>query len=195
MSGHPYKIAVAGTHSTGKSSFLIRLEEALKSRGVRVEHVHSGAVDAAAHGLPILTGHTFDSTAWIMAETMQSEALAALRAEVILIDRPTPDALGYLLAALRHTGGTLEPGRYARLEAICSAWAGEYDLVFLTRIDPAIPLGPGRDQDLVFRLEAANAVREIVDKLLPERQMLDSTSIDGSVEFAVNAFERWRQSC
>lgn len=189
MNRRPFKIAVAGTHSTGKLTFLASVRAALESQGSRVVSVHYSAVDAQSRGFPILAEHTFGNTAWLMARAMELEEEAALKAEVILIDRPVPDALGYLLAALRHTGRTLKPGRYERLAAICAAWAGEYDLVFLARLDPTIPLGPGRDQDAAFRSEAARAIAEVIDQLFPYRHVLDNESVDEALALAVAAFE------
>ena len=192
MKRRPFKIAVAGTHSTGKSTFLASVRAALESRGTHVEFVHYSAVDAQSRGFPILAKHTFGSTAWLMARAIELEEEAALKAEAILIDRPVSDAFGYLLAALRHTGRTLKAGQYERLDAICAAWAGEYDLVFLTRLDPTIPLGPGRDQDAAFRSEASRAIAEVIDRLFPCRHVLDTESVDEALALAVAAFEGGR---
>lgn len=128
-----------------------------------------------------------------MAETMQLEAVAALHSEVILVDRPVPDALGYLVAALRHTGRELEPDRYERLEKVCAAWAGEYDLLFLTRIDPTIGLGPSRDENSDFRLGAATAMAEIIDRLFPNRCILTIGGVDAALSLALERINVWRK--
>lgn len=192
MNGRSFKIAVAGTHSTGKSTFLTSVRTALEHRGARVESVHYSAVEAQSLGFPILADHTFDSTVWLMARTMGLEAEAALKAEVILIDRPVPDAFGYLLAALRYTRRSLEPGQYERLDAICKAWAGEYNLVFLTHMDPAIPLGAGRDPDPTFRSIAELAITEVIDGLFPHRHIIDNERVDQALAVAIAAFESKR---
>ena len=163
----PFKIAVAGTHSTGKTTFVAGLKARLDEFGLRAIAVHDSAADARARGFPILAAHTFESTAWLVAEAIRLETEASLAAEVVLVDRPVPDALGYLIAALRHQDRSLEAGRLERLEAVCRAWAGEYDLVFVTLLDEAVPIGPGRPDDLAFRAEAARAVAEVVHAMVP----------------------------
>lgn len=189
MNNRPFKVAVSGAHSTGKSMFLTSVRAKLESRGARVESVHCNAVDALGRGFPILAEHTFGSTAWLMARAMELEEEAALKADVVLVDRPICDALGYLLAALRHTGRALKAGSYERLRTICEAWVGEYDVMFLTRLDPVIPLGPGRDQDTAFRLEAARAIAEVVDQLFPKRFVLDKDSSDKALALVISTVE------
>lgn len=171
---------------------MVRLLTTLEAQGLKVRYVHDSAAKARDLGFPILAGHTFDSTAWLIAEAMRLEAEATLEADVILVDRPMTDALGYLAAALRHTGRELEPDRYRRLERVCAAWSGEYDLVFLTSLDATIELGPGRDGDAVFRTRAAAAVTEIVDRLHPQRHILASDGLEAAVTLALEAIETWR---
>lgn len=168
----PFKIAVAGSHSTGKTSFLTALEPAIRDLGLRVAYVHDSAADAQALGFPILSGHTFESTAWLMAKAIELETAASLTSDVILVDRPLHDALGYLLAALAHSGRSIEPDRMRTLERLCEAWAAEYDLMFVTAIDPGIPVAPGRDPDLRFRERAAQEVRKVVETYFPSRWQL-----------------------
>ena len=192
MSGRTFKIAVAGSHSTGKTTFLRRVQEALEAQGVRVEYVHDSAADARDLGFPILTGHTFESTAWLMARAIELETVASLHADVILIDRPVHDALGYLLAALRHSGRTIDKARLERLERICEAWAGEYDLVFQTQIDASVPLGPGRDPDLKFRAAAAAAVAKVIGRFIPSHHMIDPGHVDEALQSALAGYSSWR---
>ena len=70
MTGPYCKVAVAGAHSTGKSTFSRRLQSELLERGVDVACAHTSANRAKALGFPILAEHTFHSTVWIMAETI-----------------------------------------------------------------------------------------------------------------------------
>ena len=76
------KIGIAGAHSTGKSQFLARLRPLLEARGYRVTTTASIAAEAAGLGFPILSRHTFESTAWIMARGMQLELEGAERPEL-----------------------------------------------------------------------------------------------------------------
>jgi hypothetical protein len=117
-----------------------------------------------------------------------------LAAEVILVDRPVPDALGYLLAALEHTDRELEPSRLDRLETICRAWSAEYDLVFLTVLDPNVPVGEGRDDDAIFRRLAGAKMAGVVDRYIPHRRLLHNGERAEAVAAAVEAYEAFQGS-
>lgn len=192
MTSRPCKIAVAGTHSTGKTTFLRRLEDELARRGFSPRYVHDSAVNARDLGFPILRDHTFESTAWIMAEAIRLETVASLSADVILVDRPLPDALGYLVAALEVTGRSLTPGRLERLEAICTGWMGEYDLTFVTQLDRDIPIGPGCDDDHEFRIAAGLAVSSILSRVAPHAKVLGAQDADDALALAISFVERHR---
>lgn len=185
----PFRIAVAGTHSTGKTTFLTRLKELFEQRGLVVAYVHDSAVNAQDKGFPILAEHTFESTAWLMARAIELEAEATLSADVILVDRPVADALGYLQAALLHTSRSIAPARLEALEQICAAWAPEYDLAFLTVLDPSVELGEGRDGDALFRARAAEEVTRIVDRFMPDRHLLFQGGAETALAFAITAFD------
>lgn len=163
----PFKIAVAGTHSTGKSTFVAKLLNVLADAGFTAEGVHDSAADARSLGFPILADHSFESTAWLVSQAIRLETEASLRADVIVIDRPVPDALGYMQAALKHQSRHLEPGRLERLEVICRSWVGEYDLIFVTVLDERVPIGPGRPGDEAFRRLAAQCVADVFEEMAP----------------------------
>lgn len=158
MNKRPIKIAITGTHSTGKSTFLDMVEAQLKEKELVVERFQSIAVEARALGFPILSGHTVDSTLWIMAECIQREAAASLKADVILVDRPVSDALGYLEAALEVSGRSAKPSRMETVRAIARGYMAEYDFIIETILDPRVPLGPGRDLDGPLRVAAAHHI-------------------------------------
>lgn len=188
MKRPPFRIAVAGTHSTGKTTFLTGLKELFEQRGLVVAYVHDSAVNAQDKGFPILAEHTFESTAWLMARAIELETEATISADVILVDRPVADALGYLRAALRHTNRSISPGRMEALERICAAWSPEYDLAFLTVLDPSVQLGEGRDEDARFRMRAAEEVACVVDRFMPDRRLLCYGGADAALAFATTAF-------
>ncbi len=186
----PFKIAVAGTHSTGKSTFVAALLRALKQAGFVAEGVHDSAADARALGFPILADHTFESTAWLMSQAIRLETEASLRADVIVVDRPVPDALGYMRAALRYQSRTLAPGRLERLEDICRTWVGEYDLIFVTVLDEQVPVGPGRPDDEMFRRLAATCVADVFEDMAPHAIPLRHGEADQAVGVCMAAIRR-----
>lgn len=189
MRRSPFRIAVAGTHSTGKTTFLTRLKAVFEQRGLAVAYVHDSAVNAQDRGFPILAHHTFESTAWLIARAIELETEATLSADVVLVDRPVADALGYLQAALLHTSRSIPAARIQALERICEAWAPEYDLAFVTVLDPSVELGEGRDGDALFRARAAEAVTRVVDRVMPDRHLLRHGGADAALTFAIAAFD------
>jgi predicted ATPase len=176
VSRRPIKIGIAGTHSTGKSTFLATLAPVLEERGLRIGRVNDLATRARDLGFPILSQHTFESTLWIMAECMRQEAEASLTCDVVLVDRPVPDALGYLQAALEVTGRAVHERRLEELEVIARAHTPEYDLLVVTSVDHNVSLGEGRDQDLKFREAAARHIDALVSDFAPGALRMTSTN-------------------
>jgi AAA domain len=170
------KIGVAGTHSTGKSSFLELLSPVLRQYGLSAITIGGLAERAKALGFPILAEHTFDSALWIMAEGLRREAEASLHSDVVLVDRPVPDALGYLLAALEISGRKEDPRRIEELRAIARAHAGDYDILIVTSLDPSIPLKEGRDQSSGLRDAAARHLEALITEFAPGAWRLTSSN-------------------
>ncbi|WVT78027.1 AAA family ATPase (plasmid) [Sinorhizobium chiapasense] len=178
MSMRKVKVGIAGTHSTGKSTFLKQLDSVLSAEGVAIGRVADLAKAARDRGFPILTEHNFESTAWIMAEGMRQEAEAALSNEAILVDRPVFDALGYLYAALEISGRSLPVRQLDELRSIAVAHAGDYDVLVMTKLDPAISLGEGRDKNYEFRVAAGDKIRVIAEEAALQPVILTSTNGD-----------------
>ena len=136
------------------------------------EIVHNSAVRARELGFPILHDQTFECTAWMIASTIQLEMEARLKAKVVIVDRGVPDALAYLLAALRYGARILERERLKRLEQICANWTANYDLVVVTELDPSVSLGHGRDTDVEFRVAVNKAIQDVISRMAPARLTL-----------------------
>jgi len=185
----PFKVGVAGTHSTGKTTLVKALRNRLVDRGLEVGHVDDLARRALDRGFPILRKHTFDSTLWIMAECMRQEAEQSLSCEVILVDRPVPDALGYLYAALSVTGREIDQRQRQALESIARAHTADYDVLVLTTLDTSIPLGPGRDDDPVFREAASDAVAKLIDDVRPDALRMTSGNTAETIETILSRLE------
>jgi len=180
----PAKIGVAGTHSTGKSTLISAIQTRLAARGLKIGRIDDLAQRARDLGFPILTKHTYESTLWIMAECMRQEAEASLNSDVILVDRPVFDALGYLEAALEVTHRQIEQSRIEELRAIAAAHAQDYDLLVVTVLDSALPLGEGRDSNLEFRQAAGRHIDKIARQIAPTALRLtaaNSEQIAGEV--------------
>ena len=88
----PIRVAVTGTHSTGKTTLLQRMEMELRGHGVNVARTGGNmATKAAALGFPKLHRQTADTTTWIIAAGVCSELETALTADVVLVDRAALD--------------------------------------------------------------------------------------------------------
>lgn len=190
MSLRRVKVGIAGTHSTGKSTFLERLDAHLSADGVRTGRVSDLAKAARDRGFPILTQHNFESTLWIMAEGMRQEAEIALSSEAILVDRPVFDALGYLYAALEISGRSLLDRQLDELRSIAVAHAGDYDVLVMTNLDPAISLGEGRDKNHEFRIAAGNKIRAIAEEAALQPVILTSTNGDEVLDQVLGSARR-----
>lgn len=186
MSERPIRIGIGGTHSTGKTSFLNILESRLDRSHLRIHRVQDLARNARDLGFPILTEHTFDSTLWIMAEGMRREAEATLVSDIILVDRPVFDALGYYEAALLISGREGETRDIEELRAIALAHLGAYDLVLGTELDGTVALGDGRDKNEDFRQAAANQIRMFLANKSPDAQILTTFNVDAMLDHALD---------
>lgn len=188
-----YFLGIAGTHSTGKSTFIEEVERQAESQGIVVRRISDTATKCRDIGLPILRDHTFESTLWIMVTVIKAEIEAGMGAELVLVDRPVIDALGYLEAALKATHRSITAQERDYLYGLAKLHNQRYALLLKTKLNDAIPLGPDRDLDLEFRRSAAqeidqafnylnaasldpnaagtsNQIQSIFDKILAERR-------------------------
>ncbi|WP_174189871.1 AAA family ATPase [Nocardia barduliensis] len=176
----PVTIAVTGTHSTGKSTFLQRLAERLRRDRIDVAIVADLGAEAAERGLPILDQHNWVSTLWIIARGMSLEAETWTRADVVLVDRPVSDALGYYEAALEYRGQQSNPANMCQLEAMVTGHVRNYDLILRTVLDPTIPLdlSKPRGTDLTFRALVDRQIAKVSERLGIDHDTLPANSHD-----------------
>jgi uncharacterized protein (DUF2342 family) len=187
----PVTIAVAGTHSTGKSTFLARLAHVLRREGIEVATVADLAEQAHRTGLPILHAHNYSSTLWIMARGISEELATWPHADVLLVDRPVPDALGYYLAAIAYRDETPDPTAIEQLSALARHHSGHYDLVMRTVLDQDIPIGEGRDQNHRYRRLADHHVERVLHQLNIGHELLPADQHDAKLERVANfTFDR-----
>ncbi|WP_308124489.1 AAA family ATPase [Streptomyces sp. NEAU-YJ-81] len=136
----PIRIGVLGTHSTGKTTLLKRIQMQLRGRGLTVARTGRLAKRAAAIGLPKMRHHTAASTEWIITQGIADDiAAAAQGADVVLVDRASFDALAYYHAyyhaALEHRGEHSHRLERERLRLLASTQAPKYDLLLATVLD------------------------------------------------------------
>lgn len=148
-------IGIAGTHSTGKTTYFNKLIKRAEDMGIKAVRVGDFATDCRNSGLPILENHTFESTLWIIASVIKSEIEAGIDADLVLVDRPVVDALGYLNAALEIQGRVISLDQREYLESLVKFHSKRYDLILQTELDETIELGEGRPENMKFRKLAA----------------------------------------
>ncbi|MFE9323614.1 hypothetical protein ACIHDR_19885 [Nocardia sp. NPDC052278] len=137
-------------------------------------------------GLPILWNHTWVSTLWIITRGISTELEAWLHADVVLVDRAVPDAVGYYRAALEYRGETGDPDGAAYLEWLARFHSGRYNLIFRTELDPRIPLGTNklRDSNQQFRTLADRHVEAVLRELALPWLPLDANGHDTAISLA-----------
>lgn len=158
-------IGITGTHSTGKSSFFQEVRKKAEAKGIQVGIVANVASHCQEAGFPILKDHTFDSTLWIITSVIRAELECALRYDLVLVDRPVSDAIGYLEAALDFSNRKITVDERNYLYTLVRMHSSRYRLLFKTKLDQSIPLGEGRDPNLEFRAKADEYITRSLSEL------------------------------
>lgn len=183
----PVVIGVVGTHSTGKSTFLARLAHELRRGQVQVATVADLGEQAQRMGLPILGNHTWASTLWFVTRGISEELEAWSHADVVLVDRAVPDALGYYRAALAYRDELPDPEACALLEMLVRRHSVHYDLLFRTTLEPGIPLGQdkARSSDQRFRHLAGQHIDRVLHEFGLAHENLPADGHDHALRTAV----------
>jgi len=190
VTANPVRIAITGTHSTGKSTLLRRLEMELRAVGHAVARTTSSLAQKAADmGFPKMHQQTANTTRWIMSAGICAEMEATLTADVVLVDRSTIDPLAYYLATLEHLEQPMHSEQVGELTTIATAHAAGYDLLLATQLDPAVPLGPHRDRDPDYRARVDHHIHTILGQhAIPHTLVANTdTSRDAAIQAALQA--------
>ncbi|WP_405434860.1 AAA family ATPase [Streptomyces anulatus] len=187
----PIRIGVLGTHSTGKTLLLRRIEMELRANGATPVRTGGIGKRAAQTGLPKMERHTPASTEWIIAQGIADEiAAAAQGADVVLADRAAPDAVAYLNAALEYRGEQLHRHERDRLLTLASTQVPKYDLLLATVLDPSVPVQKKHDYDPRYR----RLVDEHTHALL-EGEAIPHLRVTSDADSQTNAVERALKLC
>ncbi|MFE9331717.1 AAA family ATPase [Streptomyces sp. NPDC006925] len=173
------RIAVAGTHSTGKTTLLRLLETELRATGRTVARTPASfAAKAAELGFPKLQQQSAECTEWIITASAAAAAEATLSADVVLVDRSALDPVAYYLAAVEQGCYEPDPAAVHRLSALAAIHAGGYGLLVATVLDPAVRLGDHRDRDLEYRASVDRQLHRLLSELDIPHQRMTSTPDD-----------------
>ncbi|MFJ5779302.1 AAA family ATPase [Streptomyces sp. NPDC093094] len=187
-SPEPFRIAVLGTHATGKTTLLKRIEMELRGHGLTVARTGRLGKRAAAAGLPKMQHHTARSTEWIIAQGILDETHAAAQGpEVVLIDRAAHDAIAYYDAAMAFRAQTPPRLERERLLILASTQLPKYDLLLATVLDESVPVDTSHDYDAAFRRLVDNCVHRLLagEVITHQRVTSDPDSQAHAVDVAI----------
>jgi len=178
------KIAVGGAHSTGKTTFLQRLLEAIGKKGLSCSVVGDLAGKCP---LPILREHTVESTLWIVTTGIAAEIAAAHKSKVVLVDRSVLDAWAYLQATGNSRALKSSPTALTTLENAIRNWPPTYTLLYQTIIDEQLPIenNKGRDLDPKYRTEVARQIGLAYTHFAAQSRSLSATNSDAEIKVAL----------
>lgn len=188
VTSQPIRIGVLGTHSTGKTMLLRRIEIELRGHGLTVARTGRLGKRAAEAGLPKMQHHTAQSTEWIITQGIADEVGAlALGSEVVLADRASYDAIAYWYAALEFHGDTAPHLEGERLRTLASTQLPKYDLLFATVLDESVAVDTGHDYDPCYRRLVDQHAHHLLaeDNILHQRVSSDPDSQAHAVDVAV----------
>jgi hypothetical protein len=178
------KIAVGGPHSTGKSTFIAGLKEALEARKVDCKVVGDLASQCP---LPILEEHTIESTLWIVMSGIAQEIAAAHQAKVVLVDRPVVDAWAYLMAG--KNGGLKIEGSAAgvTLRNAIRDWLPTYGLIYQSVLNDGIAIEATKGRILIpaYRSQVARQMDIAYSEFSVRRRALGSDGAEYEREFVM----------
>jgi hypothetical protein len=162
-STQPIRIGVIGTHSTGKTTLLTRIEAELRGHGITVARTGPLGQRAAEAGLPRLQNHTAQSTEWIITQGIIDEIDAVTQgADVVLLDHIAHNAIAYWHAALAFRAETPPHLERERLLTLASTQLPKLDLLFATVLDPMVPVDTRHDYDAGFRRLVDDAAHRLL---------------------------------
>jgi nicotinamide riboside kinase len=128
------KVIVTGAFSTGKTSLVESLADALIGLGLTVARVPDVARNCP---VSLNANQTDDASLWLLTTQVSREIAAALGPEqVMLCDRGVPDVLAHHFEVLALNGG----GRVRLLDRFLDSWLGTYDLILFSRVDESVPI-------------------------------------------------------
>ncbi|MFI1063895.1 AAA family ATPase [Streptomyces spororaveus] len=175
------RVAFTGTHSTGKTTLIRRVEMELRATGLTVARTPASfAQQAAELGFPKLHKQSPECTEWIIAASCAAVAEATLKADVVLIDRSAVDPLAYYMAALERSGQDPDPKVMDGLVRLVQAHAATYDRLYATVLDPSVPLGDCRDRDPDYRASVDRNIHSLMTSLNLPHQKITSTDFNGN---------------
>jgi nicotinamide riboside kinase len=163
------KIAIIGTHSTGKTTLLTHVQHALVSRGEQVEVLPELA---RVCPFPINEETSLEAQAWIQTNQIQQEQHLHTPGAVLLCDRSTLDNFAYMQRAAMLAGQDV-----AAIEAAAAEHMKTYDYIFKTTMLQVSATEDGvRTTDETFRNDINARIEALLSTYAVEYHELESTT-------------------
>ena len=149
------KIAVIGTHSTGKTTLCYDIAALLKRKSKSVSIVAEVSREAVKKGLPINQKTTLLAQGWILFTQIAKEIEAENEAEIIVCDRSVVDNYIYMLNKF---------GKQEFYETLILDWLVKSPYDLLIRIPPIYEIKDDnlRATELDFQMEIDEKLTEFL---------------------------------
>mgnify|MGYP003630470916 CR=1 FL=1 len=180
-------IGIAGAHSTGKTTFTALLTKKAEAAGLTVIRVGDIATECRDAGFGILKNHTFESTLWIITAVINAELKGGLKHDLVIVDRPVQDALGYLESALNATHRALSTDEHNYLYGLARFHVPRYSTNFKTTLDNTVALGDDRDPDREFRTLVDRTISKANETLGIDARPLTEDEATLAIEKAIQS--------
>lgn len=163
------KVAVVGTHGSGKTTVVYSLSEKLAMLGLDVEVVEEVARECP---YPLNENGTFRTQLWILFTQMLKEECS--EADVLITDRSVLDHVAYSNVLMRR--GKMSPAEFSFIFIVASLWCAlkPYDRIFML-----LPLEEGisdedpvRSKDPEFQAEVHCALEQVFSSLGIESKVI-----------------------
>lgn len=176
------KLAIIGTHSTGKTTLVNKLAEKLRTNGYKVTVVPEMA---RLCPYPINGGTSHEAQQWILEKQIAEENLLNDEDGIIVCDRACIDSLAYY-----HRHGLLSNSLEKVLpwEEVAARHVPTYDFLFKTQKLPIPAVADGqRDVDEDFRQEIDEILLGLLKKYDVPFTLLPATAdYDTHIDFIID---------
>jgi len=151
------KIAIIGTHGTGKTTLAYVIATAAKQKGVNVKLVQEVARTSP---FPLNEDFDIDCAHWIITSQIKRELSAkAEKSEMIICDRSSIDPICYLKAVDKPTP------KYEALEDFADEWMKTYDkIIFVYPTGEKLDFDGVRCMDDEYQLEVHDNFLEYIER-------------------------------
>jgi HD superfamily phosphohydrolase/nicotinamide riboside kinase len=171
-----FRIAMVGSHSTGKTTLLNHLRN--RCGAVRLVTIEEIARRLIALGFPMGKNTVVDSwVSFIDEQLRQERVLNSEPFDLLVSDRTVMDAAAYSLVNRSLPRPFIPPYFVSMVREIAFREAGYYDLYAYCPIEFAMHADGIRDEDEEYRSDVDRAVRQLL-----EEAGLDFVVLTGSVE-------------